>query len=118
MRKIIFSFVFLLSTNLLADDQIEIRSLDPGIDLSQIEDRKEIKKVVGFPEFKKSQNPTVKDVDHAIEISGLKEDTSKFDQLDKDRLYLKAQKYPIKRLVKDYPNLNPKKLEQLKEIVQ
>ena len=120
MRLII---LFLLSINLSMAQQesdIHIHSLDPNLNPKEFGGKY---KKHSYEDFKKEQSkntaksklPPPKYLTELFEKSKLTDETKTMDQMDKDMLFMKAKKYKIDALKKNYPNISEDKLVSLKK---
>lgn len=93
------------------DFKVVVQSVDKDIDLKQL-DQNKFDVRTGLPKVKRSSKdlPSTALINAVIEESNLKVETKKFDQMDRDIFFRRAQKYKLDKLSKYYPKISRSKL--------
>lgn len=118
--SIIFAF-FILSFSVSAEDafKVHVHSFDPDINLEKIKSKNiEVKSGAGKYISQTQDLPSPYEMDNIFKKAGLGKEVLNMDQMDKDLLYLKAQKRPMEYLLRKFPSLPEKKLETLKKLIE
>ncbi len=98
-------------------DRVYVDLLDPSVQPEQVQGPHLTVRAAptgGLP----SELPSVKMRDQFIEQAGLKKETSKMDQLDRDLLFKKAEWDTLEELQKKYPAIPSEKLKKFQALVK
>jgi len=95
-------------------EPIQVTPLDPNVDLSAL---KKDYHVQALPRPPKGELPTQTERDATFKKAQLLEATATMDALARDLLYGDARTLPLDELIKAYPKLPRKNLEDLKKLV-
>ena len=121
MKFFCISCVFLiLSLSASAEDafKVHVHSFDPDINLGKIKSEN-IQVTTGAGRYisQTHELPSPYEMDSIFKNAGFGKEVLNMDQMDKDLLYLKAQKRPMEYLLRKYPELPEKKLLKLKNLI-
>lgn len=99
------------------DDKLHIHQLDPNFDAEKLKgDGVVLHKYDPKQQVTKLPDPQLRDIN--IEKAGLTEQTAKWDELEKDVLYLRAQTFTPKELHAAYKDIGQEKLDKLADLAK
>lgn len=95
--------------------QYHVMPLDSNFDASKMASKKTVIHSVAKTNETDIVNklPSNQDVILILKHAGFSSELEKMDALDRDQLYLRAKKYSLMELEKNYPNIPKEKLEAL-----
>jgi len=109
-----FIAVFWTTTASAGQPIYHVQQVDPNFDVGAMAGPG-----VQIHRIPKSALPSIETRDRVIHEAGLQKDASGWDELDKDLLYLRAQKADTPdALAKQYPDLEPKNLGAFMKLVK
>jgi hypothetical protein len=98
--------------------QYHVQSLDPDLDVSSLAAPNVVVHQAKAPkQDAEDLLPTTEARDEVFRKAGLVGELEKWDQLDRDQLYLRAQHMSQEKVYENYPNLSEKKLSALVQLL-
>jgi hypothetical protein len=99
--------------------QYHVQSLDPDLDVSSLAAPNVVVHQAKAPkQDAKDQLPSIEDRDTAFRKAGFETELSKWDELDRDHLYLRAKHMSEEKIFENYPTLPKKKLTALIQLLK
>jgi len=99
--------------------QYHVQSLDPDLDVSSLAAPNVVVRQAKAPKQDASDLlPSIEERDTAFRKAGFEAELAKWDELDRDHLYMRAKHMSAEKVFENYPSLPKKKLTALIQLLK